>query len=368
MKSLASILVLLLGLSTLLAGETRVEPWGETPEGETILLYHLRNANGLEARVMTYGATLVGLDAPDRNGKFANLTLHLDSAADYVAGHPLLGSVVGRYANRIDKGGFSINGERFDLETVNAKTGVHIHGGKTGFQWQNWTPSEVGGQDYQGVKLELVSPDGHEGFPGEVRVSVTYTLNDDDELQMHYEATTTKPTHINLTNHAYWNLAGAGSGTVLNQKLQINAARYLEVDERKIPTGRMIPVMHSVMDFTLPRRLGPCLDEVEGGYDHCYAINHLKPGDLSLAAKLIDRRSGREMEVWTTAPGVQVYTANGLKDKFGAGGKSYGPRHGICLETQHFPDSPNKLTFPSTLLLPGKTYEQITVHKFCVKD
>ncbi len=363
--------MLLVGLGicmiTQVAGQScQVETWSEPDSPEPILLYTLTNAQGLKARVINHGATLIGLEAPDRNGKTDNLVLYLNSAADYVKGHPLLGSVVGRFANRIDSGGFTIDEVRYDLESVNPKTGVHIHGGKTGFQRKLWLGSKVSGKGFAGVKLELVSPDGHEGYPGEVTASVTYTLNNLNELHMHYEAVTTKPTHVNLTNHAYWNLSGAGSGKILHHKLQINSTRYLEVDERKIPTGQLVPAIYTPMDFTLPRRIGKRIAEVQGGYDHCYAIKHLNPGDLTFAAKVDDRRSGRIMEVWTTAPGLQLYTANGLN--LTRGGVSYGPHSGVCLEAQHYPDTPNKSTFPSTLLRPGEVYRQTTVHKFSVAD
>lgn len=368
MKIGAILLAMSLGITGLQAQFSMIETCGEAPDGTPLKRFTLKNSDGLEARILSYGATLISLEVPDRNGRMDNVTLSLDSPEDYLESHPLLGSVVGRYANRIDKGGFTIDGQRYDLETINAKTGVHIHGGKTGFQRQNWKGTEVSGPEYAGVRFELVSPDGHEGFPGEVTASVTYILNNANELRLVYEASTTKPTHINLTNHTYWNLSGAGSGTVLHHKLQLNAARYLDVDERKIPTGSLKPVMQTPMDFTLPSKIGQRIHEVPGGYDHCYVIKHLKPGDLSFAAKVIDRRSGRIMEVWTTAPGVQVYTANHLSEKFGSRGKPYGPHHGLCLESQHFPDSPNRSTFPSSLLRPGQTYRQETVHKFFIAD
>ncbi len=334
--------------------------------GDGLVVFTLTNANGLRVRVLNYGATLIGVDVPDRSGNLANVTLHLDEPEDYRKGHPLFGSVVGRFANRIDTGGFSIDGKRYDLQTVNAKTGVHIHGGKTGFQRQIWSGQVV----ENGVKFRLTSEDGHEGFPGKLKAAVTYALSAENELQMRYEATTDKPTHVNLTNHAYWNLSGAGSGPILDHRLQLHADAILAIDERKIPTGAILPVEGSPFDFRQPQAIGSRIAAVDGGgYDHCYVLkNAAKPGELRKVAHVADPSSGRVMEVFTTAPGVQFFSANFGRPVPGAGGQNYGRHHGFCLECQHFPDSPNKPNFPPTLLRPGEVYRQLTVHKFTLRQ
>jgi aldose 1-epimerase len=309
---------------------------------------------------------LVGIDVPDRDGRFANVTLHLDDRNAYLEKrHPVFGSTIGRYANRVDTGGFTIDGTRFDLATVNPKTRVHIHGGRTGFQWQNWRAEPLPGSDSAGVRLSLVSPDGHEGYPGTLRVELLVRLDNRDQLSFDYSATTDKPTHVNLTNHAYWNLGGAGSGPVLDHRLTIRAASRLEFDDRKVPTGTMVPVADSPFDFRRPRAIGSRIGGLDGGYDHCYVLATPEhPGQPRLAARVEDPASGRVMEVLTTTPGLQLYTANHLSDKLGAGGRSYGPHHALCLECQHFPDSPNHAAFPTTLLRPGQTYRQLTIHRF----
>ena len=350
---------------------TRVESFGQTPEGETVMLYTLVNDRGLRVRVMSYGSTLLTVETPDRQGKLENITLNLDTLADYLKGHPLMGSTVGRYANRIDTGGFTIEGKRFDQETV-GKNGVHIHGGKAGVQKLNWEQEHAGiGNEEAFVALTHTSPDGHEGFPGKVKLKATYRLTDDNELFIEYEATTTKPTHLNLANHAYWNLSGAGSGDVLHHQLTLNADRYLAIDDRKIPTGDYTNVADSPFDFRQPHTIGERIAQVDGGgYDHCYVINRSgkSNADLVLCGSVEDPKSGRVMEVLTTHPGVQIYTANYLSPKLKAKSGAYGKHHGICLETQHYPDSPNKPNFPSTLLRPGQVYKQVTVHRFRVME
>tara|TARA_R110002096_G_scaffold200639_6_gene384672 strand:+ start:9994 stop:11094 length:1101 start_codon:yes stop_codon:yes gene_type:complete len=327
--------------------------------------FTLTNATGLKATILDYGATLTGMYTPDRDGTFANVTLYLEDPAAYLGSHPLFGSVVGRFANRIDTGGFTIDGTRYDLETFNAKSKVHIHGGKTGFQKQFWDAEVV----ENGVRFQLTSADGHEGFPGNLVASVTYRLTDANELILHYEATTDRPTHVNLTNHAYWNLGGATSGPVLDHLLQINADAILAIDSRKIPTGDFLPIEGTPFDFRTPTTVGARIKEVDGGgYDHCYAFPDLVTEKPRSVAKVEDPQSGRVMEVLTTTPGVQLYTANYLNPKLGADGKSYDRHHAICLECQHFPDSPNQANFPSSLLRPGEIYRQTTIHRFSVNE
>lgn len=341
--------------------------FGQMPNGQSVDLYTLENRNGLRVKVMTYGATLIGVETPDRDGAFANVTLHLDSFDDYLKGHPLMGSTVGRYANRIDQGGFNISGKKHALKTV-GKNGVHIHGGKEGVQKINWEALEIPGKRGPTVVFRHTSPDGHEGFPGELTVAATYVLTDKNELIIEYFARTTKPTHVNLANHAYWNLSGAGSGDVLQHKLTLNADRFLAIDDRKIPTGSYTHVDGTPFDFRKPHTIGERIAQVDGGgYDHCYVLNGSGIDTKGPpAARVEDPKSGRVMEVFTTQPGVQLYTANYLNPRYKSKAGAYGKHHAICLETQHYPDSPNKSQFPSTLLQPGEKYREATVHRFSV--
>jgi len=339
--------------------------FGQTAEGRAVDLYTLRNASGLTARVMTYGATLIGVDAPDRNGQFANVTLYLDTLDDYLAGHPSLGSTIGRYANRIGDAKFTLDGREYRLAANNGKN--HLHGGPKGLGVLVWKAEPVRGDNAVGVALSLVSPDGDEGYPGTLNAKVTYRLTNDNELRIEYEATTDKPTVVNLTNHAYWNLGGAGSGDVLDHVMTLAADRYLEVDEGLTPTGRLLSVKGTPLDFTTPQAIGARIAQAAiGGYDHCFVLNKA-PGALERAARVEDPDSGRVMEVFTTEPSVQVYTAIHLSDKLRSRSGAYGKSHAVCLEAQHYPDSPNKPSFPSTVLRPGETYRQTTIHKFGVK-
>ncbi|MBI3874773.1 MAG: galactose mutarotase [Verrucomicrobia bacterium] len=347
--------------------ELRVDAaeFGKLPDGKTVEVYTLRNANGLAARVMTFGATLIGVETPDRDGKFDNITLYLDTFAEYFTGHPVLGSTIGRYANRIANAKFSIDGTEYKV-TANARP-HHIHGGANGFHKLLWSARAVRYADSVAVELTLTSPDGDEGYPGTLKAKVVYRLTDKDELFLEYTATTDKPTVVNLTNHTYWNLGGAGSGDVLAEKLTIPAAQYLPADDLKIPSGKIEPVARTPLDFTKPHEIGERIKEVSGGgYDHCYVLTLLPNGSLRPAARVEDPRTGRVMEILTTEPGVQLYTANGLSDKLKGGGKPYGKYHAVCLETQKFPDSPNHANFPTALLKPGETFRSVTVHKFSV--
>jgi aldose 1-epimerase len=329
--------------------------YGEMPDGTEVELYTLSNANGVEATVMTLGATLTTVKAPERNGRSEIITLHKDSFREYVQGHPLFGSVVGRFANRIAGARFTLDGTEFPV-TPNAGK-HHIHGGnrQEGFQWQVWKGRSIREENAVGVELSLVSPDGQAGYPGRLEVTVTYKLTADNQLVMDYTAKTDKPTHVNLTNHAYWNLAGVGSRQeVLGHVLMLNADHYLPSDEAKIPTGEIRRVDGTVMDFTRRRTIGSRIEQVERGYyDHCYVLNKTPDEPLSLCARVVEPNSGRTMEVLTTQPGVQLYTGN---------------RRGLCLETQHYPNAPNEPEFPSTVLRPGETYHQVTVHKFSTVD
>jgi len=322
--------------------------FGRLPDGREVHLYTLTNAGGLRATVM------------------ANVTLYLDTFEDYLKGHPLFGSVVGRYANRIAGARFTLDGREVRLEANAGRN--HIHGGRNGFAKVLWDAEPVPGADGAGVRLTHTSPDGTAGFPGTLRAVVTYRLTNRNELVMQYEAATDKPTVVNLTNHAYWNLAGAGSGDVLGHRLTLRADRYLPFGEGKIPTGELAPVAGTPMDFREAKTVGSRIHEVQGeNYDHCYVLNKEAGKRPCLAARVVEPKSGRVMEVRTTQPGVQLYTARGLGPRYRAGGKAYGPYHGLCLETQHWPDSPNRPAFPSTVLRPGETYRETTIHTFSVQ-
>lgn len=339
--------------------------FGTMPDGEVVALYTLDNGKGLVVRAMSLGATLTAVEFPDRNGNRENVTLYLETLDDYLKGHPCFGSVCGRYANRIAKGQFRLDGVTYQLATNNGPN--HLHGGKVGFHQRLWSHRPVKGDGCVGVEFSRVSPDGEENYPGTLTATVTYRVTSDNRLEMEYVATTDKATVVNLTNHAYWNLAGAGVGTILDHILQINADSYLPVDATLIPLGPPSPVVGTAFDFRQPKAIGRDIAQTKGGYDHCFVLNKQKPGELSFCAKLKDPKTGRVMEVYTTQPGVQVYTANGLNGRLGAKGRSYPQFGAVCLETQHFPDSPNHPDYPTTVLRPGETYRELTVHHFKVE-
>jgi aldose 1-epimerase len=340
---------------------------GQLPTGEEIDLYTLVNAGGLTVKIVNCGAAITDVEAPDRNGHIDNITLFHDSPADYLLKNkPKFGSTVGRYANRIAKGRFTLDGKEYVLAT-NDHGINHLHGGLRGFDRVLWQAEPLRNNDATGVVFSYHSPDGEEGYPGGLAVQVTYSLTDGNELKIEYQATCDRPTVVNLTNHAYWNLAGAGAGDVLGHELTIHADRYLPVDDKLIPLGEPRPVKDTPLDFTRPETIGARIDQVGVGYDHCYVLDK-RDGDRSLvpAARVIEARSGRVMEILTTQPAVQFYTGNYLDGSITGGGKSYRPHFGLCLETQHYPDSPNHPAYPSTVLRPGETYRQSTVHRFGV--
>jgi aldose 1-epimerase len=342
------------------------KPFGKTPDGVAVDLYTLTNRHGLRVKIMTYGATLTSVEVPGRNGKTENIILSLDSLQDYLNGHPYFGSTVGRYANRIAKGKFKLDGKQYTLAGNN--NGNHLHGGNKGYDKAVWRAKPVETADSVGVVFTHESPDGDEGYPGKLDAQVTYALTNDNELKMEYEAKTDKPTIVNLTNHSYWNLSGAADD-ILGHELTLNADRYLPVDAGLIPTGELKNLKDSPMDFTKPMTIGSRIGKVEGGYDHCYILNK-KPGEknqLTLAARVDEPKSGRVMEIYTAEPGVQFYSGNFLDGKLHRGGKAFAKHYGMCLETEHFPDSPNQPSFPSVVLKPGETYTHKTVHKFSVK-
>jgi aldose 1-epimerase len=341
------------------------ESFGQTPDGQSVILYTLKNPNGFTAKIMNYGATLVSLEAPDKNGKFADVTLGFDKLDGYLKDHPYFGVIVGRYANRIGKAKFSLDGVEYKLAANNGAN--HLHGGIKGFDKVVWETEDVKAKgDTAMVKLTYISKDGEEGYPGTLTSRVTYALTKDNELKINYEAETDKTTIVNLTNHAYWNLAAQGSGDILGHELMLKADKYTPVDEGLIPTGEIKSVKDSPMDFTKPETIGSRIDKVPGGYDHNFVLN--SGGKLALAARVYEPTSGRIMEIYTTEPGIQFYTGNFLDGSItGKAGKVYKKNYGFCLETQHFPDSPNKPSFPSVVLKPGEKYTTMTVHEFSTK-
>jgi len=343
-------------------------PFGTTSSGQAVELYTLTNANGIAAKVMTYGAIIYSFEVPDRDGRATNITLNRETLADYERKSPCFGALLGRYANRIAGGQFTLDGHQFVL-TKNAGPN-HIHGGARGFDKRVWQAEPILTADAAALRLTYVSPDGEEGYPGTLHCTVFYELNNRNEWKMEYTARTDKATPVNLSNHAYWNLAGSQSGTVLEQVLRANADKYLAVDETLIPTGKLFPVEGTPLDFRAPHAVGERIGLVKekqfgGGYDHCLVLNHQQPGDLAFCAKLTDVKSGRTLEAFTTEPGLQIYSANFPSGAFtGVKGYAYPTHAGLALETQHFPDSPNHPQFPSTILRPGEVYHSRTVLKF----
>jgi aldose 1-epimerase len=336
--------------------------------GKQTSLHTLKNKNGLIAQVTNYGAIIVSIQVPDRNGKLADVVQGYDTIAEYINGNgPYMGAVCGRCANRIAKGRFTLLGKEYTLAVNNGPN--HLHGGITGFSRVVWDVVKKSGSS---LKMEYISADGEEGYPGKVKVSVTYTLTDDNELKLDYHATTDKPTIFNLASHSYFNLAGEGSGSVYDQKLMINADFFTPTDETNVPTGEIRPVAGTPMDFTAPRKIGEAIDQDDiqlkygAGYDHNWVLKH-RSGTLGLAAVAHDPVSGRIMEVLTTQPGVQLYSANWIDNEKGKGGKKYQRRWAFCLETQHFADAINKPHFPSTILNPGEEYKHICMYKFSTK-
>lgn len=333
-------------------------------DGLEVRQFTLANSSGMEVKILTLGAMLTSVKTPDRHGNLGYVTLFHDDPAEYLAKRGVLGTVIGRFANRISGAKFTLDGKKYEL-AANSQ-GNHIHGGKTGFHTLVWNLAEVQRYDDSvGVRLSLTSPDGHEGYPGTLHVEVLYRLTDTNELWMNYKATTDKPTHVNLTNHAYWNLRGEGD--VLGHQLTLNANRYLPSDARKIPLGQLAPVFGTAMDFTKSNTIGSRIEQVEGeNYDHCFVLNKETDTGLSLAARVEEPITGRVMEVFTTQPGVQLYTARGMK--FSRGDHQFGSHPALCLETQHFPNTPNEPDFPSTVLRPGETLRETTMHRFSIAD
>ncbi|HEY0321773.1 MAG TPA: aldose epimerase family protein [Pyrinomonadaceae bacterium] len=377
-KKLALILNVITILFSVAALETKAqvnikqEPFGKMPDGTAVTLYTLTNQSGIEARIMTYGGIVVSLKVPDRNGKLNDVVLGYDNLDGYIKNNsPYFGALIGRYGNRIAKGRFTLDGVEYKLAQNNGEN--HLHGGIRGFDKVVWQASTVKRGGGAALKLTYLSKDGEEGYPGNLSVAVIYTLTNQNELKIEYSATTDKATVLNLTNHSYFNLAGAGASDILSHEVMINADRFTPVDKGLIPTGALAVVKGTPMDFTIPTTIGSRIGQnyeqliFGGGYDHNWVLNKNRKS-LRLAARVYERTTGRVMEVYTTEPGMQFYTGNFLDGTItGKGGKVYEKRYGFCMETQHFPDSPNKRNFPSTLLRPGQKYSQTTVYKFSAK-
>ena len=330
--------------------------WGKTPQGAPVTLYTLTNKNGVSVSIMDYGATIVRILVPDRNGKMADVVLGYDSVTPYFHGSTYFGATPGRYANRIANGQFS-----FAKDT--------LHGGIHGFDRYVWKTEAVD-SDEPALRLTLLSPDGDQGFPGNLFASVTYTLSDANELRMDYEATTDKATVINLTNHAYFNLKGAGEGSILDHIVTLYADSYIPVNATLIPTGVIAPVAGTPFDFLNPTPIGLHLREAGGhpvGFDNCFVLKKGFFSKWALAAEVDEPTTGRTLKVFTDQPGLQFYTGNSLTGAKGKDEKPYHGYNGFCLESEHYPDSPNQPNFPSTLLLPGDTYKTSTVYQFGTK-
>lgn len=342
---------------------------------DSIQLWTLKNAKGMTVKVTNYGAIITSIVVPDRNGKPADVALGYNRVEDYInaVDKPYFGAIAGRYANRIAQGQFSIGGETYKLAVNNGKN--HLHGGVIGFDKVVWTAKPIVASGTQALQLSYLAKDKEEGYPGNLQVTVTYTLNNSNELRVDYLATTDKTTVVNVTQHTYFNLKGEGAGNILDHELMLNAEAYTPIDEGSIPTGQIAAVKETPLDFTIAKPIGRDIDKDHQqlnfgmGYDHNFVIK--RPADdasLLLAARVAEPSSGRVMEIHTTEPGIQFYTGNFLDGRLkGKAGKPYEHRGGFCLETQHYPDSPNQPTFPSTLLEPGKNFKSTTVFKFSTR-
>jgi aldose 1-epimerase len=338
-------------------------PFGMLQDGTRIDLFRIENSHGLVATVITYGATLVSMLVPDKTGRPGDIVLGHDSLDGYLNASAYFGSICGRCANRIDSGRFSLDGMEYAL-AKNEGGKHHLHGGIKGFDKVVWTATEVRQPDAVGVKFAYLSKDGEEGYPGDLSVAVTYALTEADELRIDYFAVTDKPTPVNLTNHAYWNLALGIEPDVLGHELMLNADKFTPVSPALIPTGELKSVKGTPMDFTAPQTIGSRIAQVPGGYDHNYAINAAGKG-TTLAARLTEGTTGRVMEIETSEPGIQLYTGNFLDGTIkGKSGLIYRKHGALCLETQHFPNAINTPSFAPVVLRPGETYRQLTIHRF----
>jgi len=353
-------------------GSTAKKSFGKTSDGQAVDLYVLTNKNGAEVSITNYGGAVVSLKVPDRDGKLADVVLGYDNADGYVNDKSYFGAIVGRYGNRIAHAQFVLDGKSYTLAKNNGENS--LHGGIKGFNKALWTAKTASAKEGQSLELSYLSKDGEEGFPGNLKVSVIYTWTDTNALMIEYSATSDKPTVVNLTNHAYFNLAGQGSRDILGHLLTIQADKFTPVDAALIPTGELRDVAGTPFDFRKSTAVGAHIDQDQaqlnlgGGYDHNFALRRSGGAGESLAARVVEPTTGRVMEVWTTEPGVQFYTGNFLDGKTpGKGGVTYPRRSAFCLETQHYPDSPNQPKFPSVVLKPGELYHTITKYLFSVE-
>ncbi|WP_034257000.1 aldose epimerase family protein [Adhaeribacter aquaticus] len=340
------------------------KPFGLTSNGLEITKYTLQNLNGLQVSVINYGGIITTILTPDLQGKLGDIVLGFDSLDAYEEDHPYFGALIGRVGNRIAKGKFTLDGQEYQVAVNNGPNS--LHGGLKGFDKVVWEAEAMPGSN--SVRLTYLSKDGEENYPGNLSCAVIYTLTEDNELKIDYHATTDKPTPVNLTNHSYFNLSAGEEESILNHELYLNADKYTVVDEDLTPTGELRPVVGTEMDFTSPKIIGSRIAHVAGGYDHNYVLN--KNGqEMSVAGRVYDAVTGREMEVYTTQPGVQFYSGNFLDGSLtGKYGKVYQKHYGFCLETQHFPDAPNQPAFPSIILRPGEEYQETTIYKFTVRN
>lgn len=350
-------------------------PFGKLPDGQAVEMYHLKNANGMEVNIITYGGAVQSIMMPDKNGHVDDVALGYGDLQGYLhdqaSANTFFGALIGRYANRIADGKFTLDGKSYQIPINNPPNA--LHGGPKGFNTKVWAASKIETPNSVGVELTLFSPNGQMGFPGDLAVTVRYTLDNSNDLRIHYSAVDDQPTVLNLTNHTYFNLAGAGNGDVLDQVAMINSDKITPINSNLIPTGKMMDVAGTDLGFTAPTPIGAHIhadnqqlkyaEPKQGGYDFNYVLNN--PGDLdALAASVTDPKNGRTLEFYTDQPGVQFYTGNFLTDEHGKDGKTYPHWGGFTLEAQHFPDSPNQPSFPSTELKPGQKYTQTTVYKF----
>jgi aldose 1-epimerase len=350
-------------------GSTTKKAFGKTPDGQPIDLYVLTNKTGAQVSITNFGGAVVSLTVPDRSGKLADVVLGFDSGEEYVTEKNFFGALIGRYGNRIGHAQFELDGKTYTLPKNNGEN--TLHGGTKGFNKMVWTAKPISAKGGQALELSYLSKDGEEGFPGNLKVTVTYTWTDANALNIDYSATTDKKTVVNLTNHSYFNLAGQGNGDILAHQLMIPADQFTPVDAGLIPTGELRDVTGTPFDFRKSTAIGARINaddeqiKLGGGYDHNFVLRMPTGHKEFLAARVTELTSGRVMEFWTTEPGVQFYTGNFLDGKVtGKGGATYPKRSALCLETQHFPDSPNKPKFPSTVLSPGQTYRTVTKYQF----
>ena len=360
------------------AGVTH-QPFGKTKGGDPVEIYTLRNSHGCEARITNYGGIVVSLTVPDKNGKLDDVVLGFDTIPEYEANSPYFGALIGRYGNRIAKGEFTLDGKEYHLPINDPPNS--LHGGKVGFDKHVWQAEPGSSNEGPTLTLRYVSQDGEEGYPGTLTVKAVYTLTNDNALKVAFDATTDAPTVLNLTNHSYFDLRGAGTkGDILGHEVTINASKYLPVDKTSIPLGELRPVAGTPFDFRKPMTFGSRINDADeqlhigpGGYDHCYALDGYDPklgakAESTLAVRVYEPTSGRVLELWTSEPGVQVYTGNYLKGAFaGKGGKVYEKHAAFALEPQHYPDSPNRPEYPSTVLRPGETYHNTFFYRFSVQ-